>query len=241
MYRKLNLLTLAVAVAGLVVAGCGSDNPAGPSGAGGVTVQGVLLGEGAAVSASSGARSASSGPITVEVEGEDISVTISGNGTWEFEGLPAGTFTLIFYQGDEELGRVTVTAGDGATVKVVVQKKGKVIVVVELEIDDDDGDDSESTSCLNGVGSGERLELEGEVESGDAQSFELLVNGRASDPVTVMAAGANYVCNGKTGDDGCPPAKLEGARVHVRGLLTSCSGDKAVVQADEVKIQKLAK
>jgi hypothetical protein len=239
MFKKLNLSIVAVVVVGLAMAGCGSDNPAGPSGAGGVTVQGVLLGESAAFAASSGASS-SSGPVTVEVEGTTISVKVSGNGTFELEDVEAGTFTLIFYQNDTELGRVTVTAGDGATVKIVVQKKGKVIVVVELEVDDDDGDDGESTSCLNGVPPGGNLELEGDVEpGGNPESFELAVSGRASNPVTVMAGGANYVCNGKTGDDGCPPEDLSGAKVHVRGTLAGCDADKATVEASEVKIQKL--
>jgi hypothetical protein len=121
----------------------------------------------------------------------------------------------------------------------VVQKKGSVIVVVELEIDDDD--DSEAASCLNGARVGEGLQLEGDVQSGNAETFELLVSGRASDPVTVMAAGAAFVCNGRTGDDGCPPPDLVGAKVHVSGTLTSCSADKAEVEAREVKVQKLAK
>ena len=243
MHGKTSLLIVAVAMAGLALAACGSSNPAGPSGSGGVTVQGVLLGEGAAFTASSNAGT-SSGPVTVVVEGTSISVTISGNGTFKLDDLPPGTFTLVFYQDDQEIGRVTVTAGDGATVKVVVQKKGSVIVVVELEIDDGDDDDPESTSCLNGVSPGGQLQLEGDIESGNRNFFELRVSGRASRPVKVDAAGATFVCNGRTGDNGCPPKEEElmGAKVHVRGMLTSCAADNvATVQANEVKIQKLAK
>jgi len=246
MRGKTNLLIVAAAVAGLALAACGSSNPAGPSGSGGVTVQGVLLDEGAAFTASSNAGT-SSGPITVVVEGTSISVTISGNGTFELDDLPPGTFTLVFYQDDLEIGRITVTAANGDTVKVVVQKKGSVIVVVELEVDDDDGDDGddddpETTSCLNGVPPGGQLQLEGEIESGNRDLFELRVSGRAGKPVKVDATGATFVCNGRTGDDGCPPKELEGAKVHVRGILTSCAADNvAAVQASEVKIQKLAK
>ena len=116
--------------------------------------RGVLLGEGAAFNSSAGNSSSSGGPVTVVVEGTSISVTISGNGTWEIDDfIPAGTFTLIFFQDGVEIGRVEITAGDGVKVNVVVKMDDGFIVVVKLELDggdddgDDDGNDRKVTIC----------------------------------------------------------------------------------------------
>ena len=48
MHGRNSFLIVAVAAAALALAACGDSNPASPSGTGGVTVKGVLLGEGAA-------------------------------------------------------------------------------------------------------------------------------------------------------------------------------------------------
>ncbi len=141
---KSSFLIVAVAAAGLALAACGDSNPSSPSGTGGVVVRGVLLGEGAAfTSSSSGAASSSGGPITVMVEGTSISVTISGNGTWELEDVPAGDFTLVFIQDGQEIGRIEITAEDGVEVDVVVKIEDGAIVLVKLEFDDDDDDDDD--------------------------------------------------------------------------------------------------
>jgi len=148
MQAKRNFLIVAVVAAGLALAACGGDgNPSAPSGTEGVAVRGVLLGEGATFASSSTASASSSGgPITVEVEGTSISVTISGNGTWEFDDfIPGGTFTLVFYQDDVEIGRVEITAEDGVEVNVVAKMDDGFVVVVKLEFEDDDdeGDDND--------------------------------------------------------------------------------------------------
>lgn len=239
-----SILTFVVAVAALALVACGDGNPAGPSGTGGVVVKGVLLGDGAAFTASSSdSDDSNAGPVTVMVEGTSISVTVSGNGTFEIEDIPPGTFTLVFLQDGAEIGRVTITAGDGVEVKIVVQKKGSVIVLVDLELeDDDDGDDNDKTCAINGGRVGDGVELEGSVASGNSSRFEMSVNGnRASGPVDVDASGASFKCNGKSGGDDCPGAVKQGAKVHVRGTLTSCTANEALVKASEVKVQKAAK
>lgn len=140
MESRRNLLILVVAAAALGLVACGDSSPAAPSGAGGVTVQGVLLGEGAAFTASS-AASSSGGPITVMVEGTSISVTISGNGTFELEDVPAGDFTLVFLQDGVEIGRIEITAEDGSEVDVTVRVVDSEVVLVKIDFDGDDGDD----------------------------------------------------------------------------------------------------
>ena len=241
MHGRSALLTVAVAAAALALVACGDGNPASPSGTGNVVVRGVLLGEGAAfTSSSAGEASSNGGPITVMVEDTPISVTISGNGTFKLEGLPPGTFTLVFLQGGEEIGHITITAPEGAQVKVLVKKKGSIIVLIELEVDDDD-ENTSKTCVINGGRVGDRVELEGEVSSGGGTSFEMEVNGnRASGPVTVDAFGASFKCNGKTGGDNCKGAVQPRAKVHVRGMLTSCAVNDTLVKASEVKVQKAA-
>jgi major membrane immunogen (membrane-anchored lipoprotein) len=150
-----SLLIVAVAAAALALAACGDSNPASPSGTGGVTVKGVLLGEGAAFTASSAAGS-SAGPITVVVEGTSISVTISGNGTFELEDVPAGDLTLIFLQDGEEIGRIEIKAEDGVEVDILVKIVDSKIVLMKIDFDDednddgDDGDGSKVTVCHKG-------------------------------------------------------------------------------------------
>ena len=243
MHGKTAGLTIAIAAAALTLVACGDGNPTSPSGMGGVSVQGVLLGESASVTSSSTASAkANGGPVTVVVEGTSISVTISGNGTFELQDVPAGTFTLVFFQDGAELGRVTITAGEGTRVKIVVQKKGAVVVVIDLELEDDGSDDDASRSCMiNGGRVGDGIELEGDVTSGARTSFQMATNGnRASGPVDVDASGASFKCNGKTGGDDCQGAVKPGAKVHVRGSLTSCTVSDAAVKATEVKVQKAA-
>jgi hypothetical protein len=140
------VLITAVAVAGLALAACGDGNPASPSGSGRVTVEGVLLAEGAAFSASSGARP-DGGPVTVVVEGTSIRATISGDGTWKLENIPATEFTLVFFQDGEEIGRIEITAEDGVVVDVLVKIVDSEVVLIKIDFDGgDDGDDDDGDS-----------------------------------------------------------------------------------------------
>ena len=81
------------------------------------------------------------------------------------------------------------------------------------------------------------IELEGKVASGTTSLFELDVQGnRAHGLVDVNASGASWRCVGQSGD--CKANFKIGNQVHVRGLLTICTGTDAVVNATEVKVQK---
>ena len=244
MHGTRSVLILAVAALALALAACG-ENPASPSGTtGGVAVRGVLLGEGAAVGASSVRASSSSGSqITVTIEGNpSLTTTISGNGTFELEGVPAGTFTLTFTRDGVVIGTVTITAGDGVEVKIVVKMEGAVVVLVDLELEDnDDNDDANKTCLIEGGRVGDRIELEGKVASGGGTGFEMTTQGnRAHGPVDVSASGASFRCNGNERGAVCTAAVKPGAQVHVRGTLTTCTLEEASVTATEVRVQKAA-
>jgi hypothetical protein len=242
MNRRLAVLLLVALGVGLGAAGCG-DSPSSPSGA--VVVRGTVLAEssGSLAAQSAGAiASAAAGRITVTVvEDPSISVTVNGNGTFMIEGLPLGTFTLVFQRDGVTLGTVTVTGvGEGSEVKIIVQIQSSRVVVVQLTVDDHDTDPSNANCIINGGRQGDSIELEGNVASGTASLFKLQVNGnRASQLVDVSTAGASsFECVGQAGKGACPPSPLEGSKVHVRGTLTSCSTSAALVTASEVKVQK---
>jgi hypothetical protein len=251
MRSRSSLVLVAIAAAALGLVACGhSDNPASPSGSGGVTLEGVLLSEGAAFTASDDDGSGSSGgPITVEVVGTGLSVTISGNGTFKIEDIPEGGITLRFLQDGVELAVINIPyAAEGTIVKIVVKKEGEIIVLVDLDMDDDDDDndddpDSGTTgSCMiDGGRVGDRIELEGNVHSGEGKVFDLSTN-RAPQPVDIDARNAEFKCNGNTqGDkDECWQAVEPGAKVHVRGTLEKCGTGDAEVTATQVKVQKAA-
>ncbi len=245
MNRRLAFLLMAAMAALLTNVACGSS-PTSSSAA--VVVRGTVLEatSGTVTALSAGAMASSSkGRVTVTVaEDPSLTVTVSGNGTFVLEGLPTGTFTLVFTRDGVTLGTVTVTGvGDGAEVKIVVQVNGSTVVLVELKIDDQEADtDQAAKTCLiNGGRAGDKIELEGRVDSGSVSSFMMTVNGnRASGLVTVNTSGASsYKCVGQAGKGStCPPDPLLGSQVHVSGTLTSCDLNTAVVTASEVKVQK---
>jgi hypothetical protein len=241
------LLVPFAVVAALLAAACG-DSPSSPSGAGSVVVQGVVLGEGASVTASSGSHAdAAGGTITVRVEGTpSLKVTVSANGTFKLEGVPAGTFVLIFEKDGVEIGRVSVTAADGAEVKIVVQIQGSSVVVVDLKVDGDDNDAEASRTCpISGGKVHQGIELEGDVVSSIDVSglFQMTTEGgRSTSPIDVSAASASFKCNGNSkGSTDCKAAVKAGAKVHVRGVLMDCTtGANPKVTASEVMVQKAA-
>ena len=229
---------------------CGSS-PASPSG--GVKLQGVVLQDATAgaASASVSAQSAKPGKITVTVqEVPALSVTVSSNGTFAIEGLPAGGFTLLFSVNGAPVGAIAITAvGEGTTIKIVVKVTEQEVELVDMETDGDDatgglppitGGPTNTACMINGGKMGAKIELEGNVDSvSTTLFFKLRVNGnRASGLVDVAAAGASYKCNGKPSTADCKASLRSGAKVHVRGNLTNCSATAASVTAIEVKIQK---
>lgn len=248
MKRKLAVLAFAVAAVALGLSACGGS-PTSPSGTSAVLVRGVLLGEGAGVtgvtaSSSTGAPNTSAGSITVTVQGVGITTTISGNGTFELENVPAGTFTLVFTRDGVEIGRLTITAESGVEVKIVVKLEGSVVVLVDLKLEhpgNNSNDPNTNKTCMiEGGRTGDRIELEGNVTSGGGTSFKMTTDGnRASGPVDIIASAASFKCNGgdKKTSSSCQASVTTGAKVHVRGTLTSCSLSSATITASEVKVQ----
>jgi hypothetical protein len=241
---RIKLLPLAVAVmaAALAASACG-DNPAGPSGA--VVLRGTVLGDSAS-SAASGAAAAAAARVTITVEeNPSLTTTVSGNGTFELEGLPEGGFTLVFSSNGVTLGTITindVSAGETITITVKVTANSVTLVLEEREDDEEGEDDGEAKTCLiNGGKVGQRIELEGHVDgAGTSASFVLKVNGnRARGPVDVDGSGATYKCNGaKLSDTLCKASLKSGSKVHVRGDLQSCDLAAASVRATQVTVQK---
>jgi hypothetical protein len=243
--NRRELLACCALAAAVVVGACGGESPASPSG-GGVVVQGVVLGDGVAVRASSGApvAAAKSQKVTVKVEGTSITAEVSANGTFELKGIPGGTFTLIFLVDGVEIGRVVVVAEEGSEVKIVVQVKDSVLVLVEIKIEGGSTSPSSSpspSSCLvNGGRVGQGIELEGNVTSGGPEAFKMTAAG-ATGLVDVNGAAASFRCIGSAKvptDAECRASVKSGAKVHVRGTLMTCTTAKAEVTASEVKVQK---
>jgi hypothetical protein len=238
------VLSAAVVAAALWTAACGSDSPTASSG-GGVAVQGVVVGDSASASVADVRATQASQPhkVTVKVAGTTITVDVNANGTFQINGIPSGTFTLVFLVDGVEVGRVEVTAGDGSEVKIVVQVNASQLVVVQIDVDDGSGTNGgTTTSCgVNGGTVGHGIELEGNVSSGTFPTFKMSVNGRSDFPIDVSASSASVQCIGgaKTSSDAeCKAQIKSGAKVHVKGTLMACTTSSAQVTATEVKVQK---
>ncbi len=134
----------AVVVSAIALSGCGGSSPSSPSGKG-VVLQGTVLSTTAAAGASAHAgASAASGKMVVTVqENPRITATVSANGTFELEGLPSGTITLVFTIDGKVVGTLTLTGlGEDVEVKIVVQitPDGVILIEIKIEGQDDDGD-----------------------------------------------------------------------------------------------------
>ena len=247
----------AVGAVALAVASfaCGGDNPSGASGA--VTLRGTVVGQGTASASSE--RAAGGARITVTVqEVPGLTTTVSGSGTFELEGVPEGTFTLVFSANGVTLGTIEISGAQaGEEIRITVQVTNTTVILIEIEngdadeddSDEDDGDeddgdeddDGDASCAISGGKVGRNIELEGTVRSGDASGFELRVNGnrvKNGARVNVTTGGASFRCNGKPSASDCKEEVEDGAKVHVRGNLDSCSMSEATVSAQEVKVQK---
>jgi hypothetical protein len=233
--------------AALAVAGCGGASPSSPSGKG-VVLQGTVLSASgsAGASAHSGASAAAGKMVVTVQEQPSISATVSANGTFTLEGLPSGTFTLVFTIDGTVVGTIVISGiGTDAEVKIVVQITPDGAILIEIKIEGQGDDTPPGTppttpqACLiSGGRAGSNIELEGNVASGTSTLFKLDVQGnRASALVDVNAGGASWKCVGQSASD-CRGAFKSGNKVHVRGLLTTCTTSAALVNATEVKVQK---
>jgi hypothetical protein len=240
------VLSMAVLAAALWTSACGSDSPTASS-SGGVAVQGVVVGDSATASVADVRAVQSSQPhkVTVKVAGTTMTVDVNANGTFQINGVPSGTFTLVFLVDGVEVGRVEITAADGSDVKLVVQVNTTQVVVIQLTVDDGStsgGGTPSSASCgVNGGTVGQGVELEGNVSSGSFPSFKMAVNGRSDFPIDVSASSASVQCIGgaKTSSDAeCKAQIKSGAKVHVSGTLMTCTASSAQVTASQVKVQK---
>jgi hypothetical protein len=208
----------------VALVGCGSDSPSSPSGDGGATLQGTVLGLPAAASRGDVAAFSTAVPYTVRVlEDPAITTTIAADGTFTLRGLPTGAFTLVFYDGVTELGRLTidgVNANQEITLTVAVS--GGTVTVIEQR--------------RNGIGHGD-LEIEGRVESigslNPAGESRFVIDG-----YTVVARpGETAIREGnrnRTVDD-----VTVGRRVHVKGvwLAPAAGATSQEVLAHEIKLQ----
>ncbi len=236
---------LALLMVGLPLAGCGGSSPTSPSGAGTVVLHGVAVGADGAPTASAGgvtAQAASKDRITVTVQGTSISTTVSSNGTFELENVPPGSFTLVFSMNGTVIGTVTITGVPAqGEIKIVVQVTVTTVVLINLEIDDHENDDDTPKTCIiEGGKVGRKIELEGNVDSGNATAFKMKINGeRSSGLVDVNALNAQFKCNGDKGSAApCKDSVKPHAKVHVSGTLMTCTTINAQVTATEVKVQK---
>jgi hypothetical protein len=248
-HRYIFYIHLALLTALVPLVGCGGgSSPTSPSG-GGVVLNGLVVGSDAVSSSSADvtAQSTSGQRINVTVEEDPSNSTnVAANGTFVLQNLPTGSFNLAFSTNNAPVGKVRITGvRDKVKVKVVVQVTANSVSLINLDMEDESGEgqDDPKTCLISGGRSMEKIELEGDVNSGTPILFKLDVNGsRASRLVDVSASGASFVCNGdkKGSSSTCQASVRTGAKVHVRGTLTTCTMDLATVVATEVKVQKAA-
>jgi hypothetical protein len=245
--RTMCSVLVALTASTLALVGCGGSSPSAPSTSGrGVVLQGTVLSGTTGVIAHAGGPSHASGKMVVTVqEKPSISTTVAANGTFELEDLPPGTITLVFTVDGTVVGTVRIdgVAAD-VEVHIVVQVTADGVILISITIEGPSGPSpspspsSSPNACLiSGGVAGTNVELEGKVASGTTSLFQLDVQGnRAGKLVDVNASSASWRCVGQSGD--CKTDFKTGNQVHVRGLLTTCTADVALVNATEVKVQK---
>ena len=70
------------------------------------------------------------------------------------EDVPAGDFTLVFFQDDKEIGRIEIDAEDAAEIDILVKIVDSEVVLIKIDFDGDDGGDDgasgKATVCHKG-------------------------------------------------------------------------------------------
>jgi len=201
----------------LVLAACG--NPSGPSGHG-VTLHGALEGDAGAASVSAASSAAKAVVVSVQENPANTS-SVGADGTFSLQGLPEGSFTLVFSRGGSELGSLTFEAVErdqDITIRVAISSNGRSIILLQ--------------EMRNGVGHGNVL-LEGVVEAvisrDPAGDSRFMVDG----DVVVARAGFTNI---RKGNQRQTVNDIEvGIRAHVRGSwLPSASTASQTVLAAEI-------
>lgn len=214
MRRHLTVLTLLI-LAAFGVAACGDSSPTSPSSASSVTVNGniVSFANGGSQNSSSSSVSSVTVPngIRITVAGTNITVDVSGDGTFTLKNVPSGNVVLQITGPNVN---ATITLNDlqtGQLVTITVNVNGATAEV-----------DSDRRS------KGGEEQAEGRVESlpPTTPAGDFIVAGR-----TVRT---NATTSFRRGDDSAGTfADLAlGYRVHVKGTTTG-----GVLVAREVKIQ----
>src|SRR5688572_5449827 len=116
--------------------GCGggsssSDSP--QAGVSDVVLTGKVQAAPPGVAGDEGTAKAAGDPITVSVQQRpEIQATVAADGTFTLRGLPAGSFTLLFYQGGELVGTLVFSeVAINQQITITVQLTGGEIVLVE--------------------------------------------------------------------------------------------------------------
>jgi len=224
---RIRIPMLFLLAAATLLAACGGGSPTGPSAAGGVLLEGTVLGGSAALPfRASAGSSAGADAITVTCqENPAITATVGGDGSFTLRGLPSGGFTLVFKQGATTVGTFTFSeVKPNQEITITVALNGTTLTLVEQR--------------RNGIGHGD-LEIEGLVQqllcvapacttAGDSR---FLVDGRT----VVARPGQTAIREGNTArtvDD-----VTVGRRVHVKGTWLPAEGATQPVLASEIKLQ----
>jgi hypothetical protein len=168
-----------------------------------------------------------------------IQTTVNLGETAVINGLPPGSYTLVFTQNGTTIGTQSVVGVQpGEQIQITVIFDGGAFVMVVVVIGNTTP--PAPTPCtVDGRPVGATLIVEGVVLSGDGNAFRGDRNGtNAQDLFDVEAASASYVCVGLTRRGGCKANLTAGTQVHVTGALLGCRGSVVVLNASEVMVQK---
>ncbi len=140
----------------LTACGGSGSNPAAPSSASAVTLNGSVVGPGGASSLSSVSGATSTGlsipgALSVSVlESPAMTATVGADGSFTLRGLPTGSFTLVFTRDGTRIGTLSFTAVlPNQELNITISVTGSSLALLEEQ--------------RNGIGHGD-LEIEGSVE-----------------------------------------------------------------------------
>jgi hypothetical protein len=218
--RSLAMLLAIVALVSLQAA-CGGG-PSSPSNEG-ISLQGTVVGDGAAFASAASGRSAASATLTVTVqENPAITATVGGDGRFSLRGLPEGGFTLVFSSGGVPIGTLHFAElKPNQEITLTVRVEGNTVVLVEER--------------RNGIGHGD-TEIEGRVDAVTALNpggdSVFVIDGK---PV-IARPGETAIREGNRARS--VEAVTVGRQVHVKGVfLDAVDRGRQQVLAHEIKLQ----